>query len=707
MTADPSAGTPNRLAQEKSPYLQQHAHNPVDWYPWGEEAAAKARRENKPIFLSIGYSTCHWCHVMERESFENPEIAQLLNQSFVSIKVDREEHPDVDQVYMTAVTAMTGQGGWPLTAFLTPELKPFFGGTYFPPERRWQMAGMKELLPAIAEAWATKRGELTASAERMTEALQAHLSQTPPPAALEPPALDAAFQQAAQSFDPDHGGFGGAPKFPRPHELMFLLRYWARAGAKEALGMAAVTLERMAQGGLHDHLGGGFHRYSTDERWLVPHFEKMLYDQALLAKAYLEAFRAAQQPAFAEAARGALEYVLRDLTDPGGAFYSAEDADSEGVEGKFYVWTPSEMLEALGPEAGALAIEYFGVTPEGHMPGETPGTSILHVALPLEEFAARKGMEPEDARRRISEARAKLLAARSRRVRPHRDDKILTSWNGLMIGAFAYGAATLEEPRYAAAAERAAAFILSRVSEQGRLLRRFRDGQAKYAGTLEDYAFLIDGLIELYQAAFDPSWLAEARRLAQAMVERFWDGEAGGFFLRGRDEDPLIVRSKEVYDGATPSGNSVAASALLRLGRLLGDQELEATGRRTLDVFAQRLLAAPFASPHMFMALDFALGPAQEIVIAGAPDHPQARAMVREVHGRFLPRTVLLRHDGGPRGTALESLAPFVAAQRPAGGAPAAYVCRDRVCRLPATDAASLREQLDKSAHAVSDTRTG
>ena len=679
----PAASPTNRLIHEKSPYLLQHAHNPVDWYPWGDEAFAKARREEKPIFLSIGYSTCHWCHVMERESFENPAIAALLNQWFVSIKVDREEHPDVDQLYMSAVTLLSGQGGWPLTVFLTPELKPFFGGTYFPPERRWNLPGMPEVLTSVAEAWSQKREDVRASSEQLTAALTEQLRPAAPqPGAVTVDLLHAAFTQAAAAFDASHGGFGDAPKFPRSHELSWLLRYWARTGTDRAREMVTTTLDHLARGGIHDHLGGGFHRYSTDAQWRVPHFEKMLYDQALLARTYLEAYRATRRPEYADVARDIFAYVLRDLTDAGGGFYSAEDADSEGEEGKFYVWTPQGVRQALGPEEGERFNRAYGVTEAGDM---EHGRSVLH-------------LEDADPQRLVglASARQTLFGVRQRRIRPHRDDKILTSWNGLMIAALAYGGATLDEPRYTHAAARAAEFLLSSVMPQGRLLRRYRDGEAAYPATLEDYAFFLDGLLELYEASFDPRWLAQARRLAEQMLARCWDEAGGGFFLRGTDEPPLIAQSKEVYDGATPSGNSMAVVGLLRLGRLTGDARLEGFGRRALEAFAPALARSPLASPQMFSAVDLALGPTREIVIAGPPEAPDTTAMLQMLRERFLPRAVVLLHPPGPGGAAIEALAPDVAAQGMLEGKPTAYVCEHFVCRLPVHElgalAALLRE---------------
>jgi uncharacterized protein YyaL (SSP411 family) len=693
MTApDTTAHRSNRLIREKSPYLLQHANNPVDWYPWGEEALAKANAEEKPIFLSIGYSTCHWCHVMERESFEDPEIAKLMNRWFVNIKVDREEHPDLDQIYMRAVTTLTGQGGWPLTVFLTPDRQPFFGGTYFPPERRWNVPGLKDVLSSVAEAWRTKREEIVTSAADLTAALQQELAQGGATGTVDVETFHRAFNHATSSFDAAHGGFGDAPKFPRSHELSFLLHYWARTGTAQALEMATTTLDHMARGGLYDHLGGGFHRYATDARWLVPHFEKMLYDQALLARTYLEAYLITRRDAYADVARGIFDYVLRDLTDAQGGFYSAEDADSEGEEGKFYVWTPADVTDVLGAEEAQLFCRFYGVTGEGNF---EHGTNILNVEQALEDFATLKGYEPGALATRLSRARARLLDARAKRVRPHRDDKILTSWNGLMIAGFAYGGAVLGEPRYVEAARRAAEFVLATLRRDGMLLRRYRDGESKYPGTLEDYAFFAHGLLELYEASFDPRYLAEAQVLALAMVDRFWDEASGGFFLRDQHEPTLIVRSKDVYDGATPSGNSVAALVLLRLGRLTADPALEQYGRRTLDALAEPVARAPFGYPQMLMAWDFGLGPTREIVIVGDPSSAGTAQLVGTIRQRFMPRAVVLQlPDGAGRG-ATEALAPYVKAHHAIGGAPTAYVCENFVCRLPVASASELGRLLD------------
>lgn len=696
MPTDRPGPASNRLIHEKSPYLLQHAHNPVDWYPWGADALAKAKRENKPIFLSIGYSTCYWCHVMEQESFENPEIAQELNTHFVSIKVDREERPDLDATYMSAVMALSGQGGWPMTVFLTPDGKPFWGGTYFPPEDRGGRPGMKSILPSIAGAWQAKRETLVASSESITHALKPH---APPEAAslLTPELLRDAAGQFASQYDDAHGGFGPAPKFPRTPVLSFLLRRWTRTHDPKTLTMAEATLEAMARGGIHDQLGGGFHRYSTDQQWLVPHFEKMLYDQALVARAYLEAYQATGKPAYAEVARDVFEYVLRDLRDPEGAFYSAEDAGEVGKEGAFYLWTRQEIKASLGDVGEEELVDWvtgvFGVTPEGHVDGR----SVLHLTLPLEAIVDQpEGSVGEiRASARWMETRKRLFAARCKRPRPHRDDKILADWNGLMIGALAYGGRVLGEPRYTEAARQAAAFILARMQQDGRLLHRYRDGEAKIEGFLDDYAFFAWGLLDLYEATFDAAWLQQARRLAETMVGSFWDEPAGGLLLTGANHETLIASTKELYDGALPSGNSVAALVLVRLGQLTTDAKFEQHAQRLFAAFSGQLTQAAHAFPQCLIALDAWLGPSQEIVIAGDASQPATQAIVRLIATRFLPRAVVLLHEPGEAGRAIEAFAPFVKHQQPMNGQPTVYVCQQHVCQLPTTDLARLSALLD------------
>ncbi|MBI4355063.1 MAG: thioredoxin domain-containing protein [Candidatus Omnitrophica bacterium] len=690
MRSTTSARQPNRLIHEKSPYLLQHAYNPVDWYPWGEQAFAKAKREDKPVFLSVGYSTCYWCHVMEQESFENHEIAQLLNASFVAIKVDREERPDIDALYMRAVQSMSGQGGWPMTLFLTPEGQPFWGGTYLPPEERWGRPGLPTVLRSMQEAWRTQREQILRSGRELTQALQTRAG--PQAEALTQATLAQAVQQIGQQFDERHGGFGPAPKFPRSHTLSLLLRSWDRTRDTRTLAMVEQTLEAMAHGGIHDQLGGGFHRYATDAEWLVPHFEKMLYDQALLARAYLEAYQVTGKTDYAGVTRGIFTYVLRDLRDPGGAFYAAEDAGEVGKEGEFYVWTAEEIAALLTPEEAALCRAVYGVTPGGNFEGRT----ILRIAQPLEAAATTLRLDPDAAGVLLASAKAKLFAARAHRPRPHRDDKVLTDWNGLMIGALAYGGAALDEPRYTEAAADAARFVLSRLQQDGQVRHRYRDGEAAIPGYLDDYAFLAWGLLELYAATFDDTWLQEAQRLTREMVRRFWDEPGGGFYFSGAHNERLIAQTKEVYDGAVPSGNSVAALVLIRLGQLTMDGDLQHRAEQLLRAFAGQVHQAPHAFPQLLVAVDAWLGPSQEIVIAGDPAAADTRAMMRAVQRRWLPRAVVVVHPSDARrASAIETLAPFVRGQRAIDGHATAYVCQNYACQLPATTVAALTAALD------------
>ncbi|MBI4436054.1 MAG: thioredoxin domain-containing protein [Candidatus Omnitrophica bacterium] len=691
---------PNRLINEKSPYLLQHAYNPVNWYPWGSEAFEKAKKEDKPIFLSIGYSTCHWCHVMERESFSDPKVAAIMNEHFVSIKVDREERPDVDTIYMAAVMTMTGSGGWPLTAFVTPDLKPFYGGTYFPPEDKWGRPGLKTLLRGIADAWKNRRGEVLRSSESLTQLIQAQShTEAGKGVSLSEETLKKGFQQYASQFDSDDGGFGSAPKFPRSHSLSFLLRYWKKSQDPKALEMVEKTLQEMAKGGMYDHIGGGFHRYSTDPQWRVPHFEKMLYDQTILAKTYLEAYQVTKKDEYARIAREIFDYVLRDMTGPEGGFYSAEDADSapdpkhpdEKSEGAFYLWTKSEVSKILGKEEAETFSYRYGVQPNGNTPfdphGEFTGKNILYEAHSLEETAEKFGKSVEEAGLTLLDAKMKLFATRSKRLRPHLDDKILADWNGLMISSLAFGSRVLNEPKYRQAAEKAADFILSTlVTKEGRLLHRYRKGEAALAGTIEDYAFFIHGLFDLYEATFDSRYLEWAKRLAATMVQLFWDEKNGGFFFTADDAEKLLFRPRELYDGAIPSGNSVAALDLIRVGRLTMEKEFEGKAEVLMKTFSGEISNTPMAYPQLLIALDFALGPSKEIVIAGTPDDPATGAMVREVFGRFLPNKVVALRLPGEEGERLSTLVPFAKLQVPLGGKATAYVCENYVCNLPTTD---------------------
>jgi hypothetical protein len=700
----------NRLAFEKSPYLLQHAHNPVDWYPWGEEAFARARAEDKPIFLSIGYSTCHWCHVMERESFENAAIAAQLNRDFVSIKVDREERPDIDRVYMSFVQATTGGGGWPMSVWLTPELQPFFGGTYFPPEDRRGHAGLENVLDQIAQAWRCDRRRIGEAAREALEQLAKRSTLDAAPdgrPAIDYDTIERGFDIFRRIYDAVNGGFGQAPKFPRPVVFEFLLRYHARTGNREALAIVLDTLRKMASGGVHDQLGGGFHRYSVDERWRVPHFEKMLYDQAQLATAYVEAFQISGDEFFAQTARHILDYVLRDMTAPEGGFYSAEDADSvidsdepsvEG-EGAFYIWSADEIQSTVAAPAAAWFAWRYGVIEDGNVAedphDEFAGRNILYRAATVEETAAEFGRPVEEVRAALEAAEAALLNARAGRVRPRLDDKILTAWNGMMISALSLGGAALEEPRYAAAARRAADFALARLIEPstGQLLRRYRAGEAAIPGFLEDYALLTQALLDLYEAQFDRRDLDCAVRLAEKQSALFEDA-AGGFFHSPADDASVILRLKEDYDGAEPSGNSVAILNLLRLAQFTGRADFRASAERGLAAFASRLARVPAALPAMLTAGEFYLADPRQIVVAGPRDDPATRALLGAFHARFVANRIVLLIDSDDARRAFARGIPAIESMRPAAGQPSAYVCRDYSCQLPVTEAAQLAELL-------------
>ncbi len=691
----------NRLVFSQSPYLLQHAANPVDWWPWGPEAFEEAKRRDVPVFLSVGYSTCHWCHVMERESFEVEEVAALMNDAFVCIKVDREERPDIDQVYMTVTQAMTGQGGWPMTVVMTPEKKPFFAGTYFPREGAYGRPGMMELVPALSEAWKQRREEVMTSADQITGMIRP-LGQGSPG---DRPGADAsreAFEFFRDHFDSVHGGFdGGRNKFPTPHNLSFLLRHHDRTGDEEALKIVRKTLREMRLGGIFDHVGFGFHRYSTDRQWLLPHFEKMLYDQAMLLAAYTEAWQVTGDEEFRRTAEEIAEYVLRDMTSPEGGFYCAEDADSEGVEGKFYVWPLDELKQVLGEEDGALFAKLYNFEKDGNYEeeaaGHRTGDNIPHLRRPLRDVIEQLNMNPEETLPRIEAARAKLFDHRERRVHPYKDDKILTDWNGLFIAALAKAGGALGEERYTAAAERAADFVLRELSaEDGRLVKRWRQGEAGLPAHLEDYAFTVWGLLDLYEATFDVRWLKEALRLNDAMIEHFHDGETGGFFLTADDSEELLVRSKDAYDGAVPSGNSVAACNLARIARITGDARYEELAWKTMEAFGQSIGRSPQGNCQMLIALDFLLGPGREIVLAGDSGDPVLAEMADAARSRFLPRSVLLHRPAGDA-SGIAGIAGFVASQPPVGGESTAYVCRNYACELPVRDVARFVELIEKN----------
>jgi len=678
----------NCLIGETSPYLLQHAHNPVNWYPWGPEAFEIAARHDKPIFLSIGYSTCHWCHVMERESFEDEDTARLLNQDFVSIKVDREQRPDVDDTYMKAVHLMTGSGGWPLSVFLTPDGKPFYGGTYFPPKAGFGRPGFKQVLESIAHAWRERRGELLEAAGTLTKALSKPVERGPQQA-LSHDVLTKASVAWSESFDPVHGGFGGAPKFPQPTTLTFLLNYWHRNGQPAALEMVEKTLEEIARGGIHDQLGGGFHRYSVDARWLIPHFEKMLYDQALLSRTYVQAYQITKKQSYSATARDIFDYVLRDMTDARGGFYAAEDADSEGREGVFYVWTRDEIESVLGERDARVFCSYYGVARHGNFENDE---NVLHVAVSADELGVKFGIRPQETEDLLAEARRKLLAYRNTRPRPGTDDKIIASWNGLMISAFAYGGAVLGESRYIDAARGAAGFALDSLWGSGRLMRYWRAGQVTEKAFLDDYAMLILGLIDLYEACFEVKWLRDARNLAEQMIELFGDPAEGGFFLAGKDVERLIASDKPDYDGAVPSGNSIAALVLFKLGRLLMEDHFTQEAEKVLRIFSGQMVESSTGLTAMLLALDYRLGPSQEIVITAAA--PEAQPLIQECRRHFLPHATLLLHGADAGAGPLVGIVPFVGHLVPADGRAAVYVCENYACRKPVTTPEELREIL-------------
>ena len=690
---------PNHLIKETSPYLLQHAGNPVDWYPWGPEAFAKAQRENKPIFLSIGYSTCHWCHVMAHESFEHPEVARLMNEVFVSIKVDREERPDIDSVYMSACQVMTGNGGWPLSIIMTPDKKPFFAATYIPRESRFGLVGMMQLIPHIRELWVTRRGEALSLSNKITAALQ-QTSPDTPGEELDQATLYLTYEQLTERFDGQRGGFSSAPKFPTPHNLLFLLRYWKRGSNQAALDMVEKTLQTMRRGGIYDHVGFGFHRYSTDSQWLVPHFEKMLYDQAMLAMAYAEAYQATGKEDYGKTAREILTYVLRDMTSPEGGFYSAEDADSEGEEGKFYLWTQEEVRQALGSGEADFVARVFNIEKDGNFAeqatGRKSGVNILHLGKTLGELASDLNLSQQDLQKHLEDVRQKLFAYREKRVHPMKDDKILADWNGLMIAALAKGAQAFDEPEYAEAACRAADFILGNMrNSDGRLLHRYRDGQAGVQANLDDYAFLVWGLIELYEAIFDARYLEVAVELTGDMVRHFWDEDGGGLYLTPDDGESLFVRKKEIYDGAIPSGNSVAMLNLLRLARITATSDLEEKAARIGSAFSASIKQLPSAHTQLMVALDFGIGPCYEVVIAGNTQAEDTKAMVRALRTRFLPNKVVLLNPGERESREIAKLAEFTKNQSSIDGRATAYVCMNYNCKLPTTDIDKMLELLN------------
>jgi uncharacterized protein YyaL (SSP411 family) len=683
---------------ETSPYLRQHAHNPVDWYPWGPEAFEEAQRQNKPIFLSIGYSTCHWCHVMAHESFEHPEVARLMNEAFISIKVDREERPDIDSLYMSACQAMTGSGGWPLSIVMTPDKKPFFAATYIPREGRFGLVGMMELIPHIRELWSTRRGEALRLSNGVVSALQQAWPDAPGEQ-LGESTLELAYEQLARRFDGRHAGFGTAPKFPTPHNLLFLLRYWRRGDNEAALDMVEKSLQAMRHGGIYDHVGFGFHRYSTDAEWLVPHFEKMLYDQAMLAMAYTEAYQATGKQDYGATAREIFSYVLRDMTTREGGFCSAEDADSEGEEGKFYLWTQAEVRQALGQEEAELTEKVFNIAADGNFTEQATmrksGANILHLTKTPKELASDLSLSEQNLLARLEVIRRKLFDYRDKRVHPMKDDKVLTDWNGLMLAALAKGAQAFDEPGYSEAASRAADFVLGNMRKgDGRLLHRYREGQAGVDANLDDYAFLVWGLIELYETVFEVKYLKVALDLTGDMMRHFWDEGSGGLYLTPEDGESLFVRKKEIYDGAIPSGNSVAMLNLLRLGRMTADPDLEEKAARLGSTFSGNVRQLPSAHAQLMVALDFAVGPSYEVVVAGKTQAKDTRDMLRALRTRFLPNKVVVLNPDERESPEIAELAPFIKNQSSTGGRATGYVCMNYNCKLPTTDIDKMLELL-------------
>ncbi|HMG34784.1 MAG TPA: thioredoxin domain-containing protein [Blastocatellia bacterium] len=681
----------NRLINETSPYLLQHAHNPVDWYAWGPEAIERSRSENKPILLSIGYSACHWCHVMEHESFENPEIARLMNENFVCIKVDREERPDIDSIYMNAVQMMTGHGGWPMTVFLTPDLKPFYGGTYYPPEDRRGMPGFPRVLMAIVDSYKNRSEDITQSADAITTELRRTNRMVSSNEMLTTEVLNQAFSALLPGFDKTDGGFGSAPKFPPSMTLMFLLRHHARTNSSEALAMVELTLKRMAGGGMYDQLGGGFARYSVDAHWLVPHFEKMLYDNALLVRVYLYAYQQTRNPEYRRVAEETLEYIVRDMTDSTGAFYSSEDADSEGEEGKFYVWTPEQIFEVLGEQDGSIFCAFFNVTRQGNF---EHGKSILNSPFTIQEFAEETGRTEEEVRRVVTSGKSRLFQVRESRIRPGRDDKSLAAWNAMMLTAFSEAASILGRDDYLMVAKRNGDFIINSLEREGRLLRTYKAGRSKLNGYLEDYAYAVEAMLSLFEASFDLKYFEHARKLADAMIELFWDSNEGGFFFTSSDHEELITRTKEYFDNATPSGNSVAALALQKLGILT--QEIKYQQHAVEILRATRAIVSryPSAFGYLLCALDFYLSEPKEIAIVGEPDSHEVRLLREQIYGRFLPNKVVA--GAGDNTPEAADIVRLLADRKRVGGAATAYVCRNNVCLEPATSPEELSVQLSQ-----------
>ena len=690
---------PNRLIHERSPYLLQHAYNPVDWYPWGKEAFERAKREDAPIFLSIGYSTCHWCHVMENESFEDREVASLMNEAFVCVKVDREERPDIDSVYMSVCQHMTGTGGWPLTIIMTPDRIPFFAATYLPKTSRFGVTGMLDLIPRIREIWRTRRHE----AESIGEQVKASLVDTERDmqgASLGKGQIDEVYGSLVLSFDEMNGGFGTAPKFPTPQNMLFLLRYWKRTKQKLAVRMVEKTLRAMRGGGIYDQIGFGFHRYSTDSRWLLPHFEKMLYDQALLAMAYVECFQAIGDEEYKLTAEEILEYVIREMTSPEGGFYSAEDADSEGEEGKFYFWTKEQVRDALSDDGDTtFATKIFSISSQSNFKESSKtenGKNVLHYSKAPEELAVETGVSLNEFQNRLSDIRPRLFLEREKRVHPDRDDKILADWNGLMIAAFAKAAQVFDEEKYRLAARRSADFILEKMKDKGgKLFHRYRQGEVYVDGFLDDYAFLSWGLIELYEACFETKYLQSALELTETIIENFWDKSRGGFYQTAEDAEEVLLRNKQLHDGALPSGNSVETLNLLRLARLTANIAYEEYANKTMQAFSRTVAEMPEAHVFTLLALDFALGPTYEIIVVGNPDTDDTRSMLDIIRKSYVPNGVALFLPYKETTEKTPAIFAHVADYKPIGGKATAYVCQNQICKQPTNEVSKLMDLLN------------
>jgi uncharacterized protein YyaL (SSP411 family) len=686
---------PNRLAKETSPYLLQHQDNPVDWYPWGEDAIQRARREDRPIFLSIGYSACHWCHVMEHESFENEAVARVLNENFVAIKVDREERPDLDQIYMNAVQMLSGQGGWPMSVFLTPELKPFYGGTYWPPKSSRGMPGFDQVLAAVIDAWKNRREHAINAADQLTAELQNVGAVAAGDAgALQPGLIETAITQLRRAFDNTYGGFGKAPKFPHSIDLQLLVRAWHRMGHQGLLDMVQLSLDRMADGGIYDHLGGGFARYSVDARWLVPHFEKMLYDNALLAGAYLDVYLVTGAANYARVLRETLNYIIRDMTSPSGGFFSTEDADSEGFEGLFYTWTPDEIDAVLGEKQGATFGRVYDVSDAGNFEGR----SILNLPKTLEQCAAILRREPHELAAELAESREKLFAVREQRVRPGLDDKVIVAWNGLMIDAMARAGAALNEPEYVITADEVASYIMSRMRrDDGRLLHSCRNGHAKLDAYLDDYAALANSLVSLYEANLKERWIDGAVQLMDIVLDKFVDPAGGGLFYTASDHEQLIARTKELTDSSIPSGNSLAANALLRLGRLIGRADYLDAAEQILAAAVPIMQRAPMAAGQMLLALDFYIGPTNELVLVGDMAQDDMKQAIAAVHRSHLPRSVFAARDtrlADPTGSQSGHLNGIFEGKESSDGLPVLYVCENFACGTPSIGLSQIEARL-------------